>query len=47
MSRFRNLIVHRYWDVDYGRVHQTLQSSLEDFARYARAVLSYLDQFPG
>lgn len=43
MSRFRNLIVHRYWNVDYRRVHQTLCNSLDDFGQFARAVLSYLD----
>lgn len=43
MTRFRNLIVHRYWNVDYRRVYQTLQSSLDDFGLFARAVLSFLD----
>ncbi len=43
MSRFRNLLVHRYWEVDYRRVYSTLQSSLPDFGRYATAILAYLD----
>ena len=41
MIRFRNLIVHRYWEVDYRRVYQTLQSSLGDFAQFATAVLAF------
>lgn len=42
MARFRNLLVHRYWEIDYRRVHQVLRSSLEDFTLFAKDILRYL-----
>lgn len=38
MARFRNRLVHLYWEVDDARVHQYLQESLGDLDRFARAV---------
>lgn len=38
MARFRNRLVHLYWQVDDGRVHEYLQESLGDFDRFARAI---------
>ncbi len=43
MARFRNLLVHRYWTIDYGRVYQILNTSLEDLAEFACDVLRHLD----
>ncbi len=40
MARFRNRLVHLYWEVDDARVHQYLQESLGDLDRFARAVAS-------
>lgn len=44
MSRFRNLIVHRYWKVDYGVVYGILQSHLSDFRKFAVEIGDYLDR---
>ncbi|MEK7330917.1 MAG: DUF86 domain-containing protein [Candidatus Eisenbacteria bacterium] len=38
MARFRNRLVHLYWEVDDTRVQQYLKESLGDLDRFARAV---------
>ena len=38
MARFRNMLVHRYWAVDYDRVYDILQEHLGDFREFVRAV---------
>jgi uncharacterized protein YutE (UPF0331/DUF86 family) len=38
MARFRNRLVHMYWEVDDARVHEYLTSSLADFEYYAAAI---------
>ncbi len=43
MSRFRNLIVHRYWKVDYSLVYQILRDHLSDFRAFASQVEDYLE----
>jgi uncharacterized protein YutE (UPF0331/DUF86 family) len=38
LARFRNRLVHLYWDVDDGRIHEYLQTSLGDFERFAQNI---------
>lgn len=38
MAKFRNRLVHLYWDVDDGAVYGYLQESLADLERFAKAV---------
>lgn len=38
MARFRNRLVHLYWDVDSGELHAILQSRLSDFEQYLTAI---------
>jgi uncharacterized protein YutE (UPF0331/DUF86 family) len=38
MARFRNRLVHVYWDVDDRRVSEYLQESLGDLDRFALAI---------
>jgi uncharacterized protein YutE (UPF0331/DUF86 family) len=38
MARFRNLLVHRYWDVDPGRVLTYARESQADFEAYLKAI---------
>lgn len=38
MARFRNLLIHQYWGIDYQRIHQILQTHLVDFRHFVRAV---------
>ncbi len=44
MVRFRNLLVHRYWRVDYARVHDILQQHVGDFGQFCQQVEAYLDK---
>lgn len=43
MARFRNLVVHRYWEVDPGRVHEILRGHLDNYGRFAREILAFLE----
>jgi uncharacterized protein YutE (UPF0331/DUF86 family) len=38
MARFRNLLVHMYWKVDYGQVFDLLADRLEDLRAFSRAM---------
>ncbi len=42
MARFRNLLVHVYWTVDYGRVFDVLEHDLEDLRQFAGCVAALL-----
>ena len=42
MARFRNMLVHVYWKVDYDRVYAILQSHLGDLRAFIRAIGSLL-----
>ena len=42
MARFRNLIVHRYWETDPTRVLTYARENLGDFEAYLAAVEQYL-----
>ena len=42
MARFRNLLVHVYWIVDYGRVFDVLERDLDDLRTFSRAVAGLL-----
>ena len=43
MARFRNLLVHVYWDVDHQRVHTALQENLGELRDFAAAIAALLD----
>ena len=38
MARFRNRLVHLYWDVEDARVHAYLQEELGDLERFGEAI---------
>ena len=38
MARFRNMLVHVYWEVDYRRVYDILQEHLDDLRRFVQAI---------
>jgi uncharacterized protein YutE (UPF0331/DUF86 family) len=42
MARFRNLLVHVYWKIDYERVYDVVQGDLGDLRRFAAAVAQLL-----
>ena len=42
MVRFRNLLVHMYWKIDYRRVYKVIQENLDDLKAFSKAVASLL-----
>jgi uncharacterized protein YutE (UPF0331/DUF86 family) len=42
MARFRNLLVHMYWKIDYGKVYDIIQNSLDDLRVFSRAIAQLL-----
>jgi uncharacterized protein YutE (UPF0331/DUF86 family) len=42
MARFRNLLVHMYWKLDYGQVFGVLHENLDDLRAFAAAVVRLL-----
>ena len=46
MARFRNRLVHLYWEVDDQLVHQYLHTSLPDIEAFASAVAEFLLRSP-
>ena len=42
MARFRNLLVHVYWEVDYGRVFDVLETDLEDLRSFSQTIAALL-----
>jgi uncharacterized protein YutE (UPF0331/DUF86 family) len=40
MARFRNLLVHVYWEVDYGRVFDAIETELDDLTEFSSAIAS-------
>jgi uncharacterized protein YutE (UPF0331/DUF86 family) len=38
MARFRNLLVHVYWQIDYGRVFDLIEQDLDDLRRFSQIV---------
>jgi len=43
MARFRNRIVHFYWEMDLDEVYRLLTQKLTDFDEYLAAIEKYLD----
>jgi uncharacterized protein YutE (UPF0331/DUF86 family) len=42
MARFRNLLVHVYWQIDYGRVFDVIEHDLDDLRRFSQTVVALL-----
>ncbi|NOZ07057.1 MAG: DUF86 domain-containing protein [Chloroflexi bacterium] len=47
MARFRNRLVHLYWEVDPNTIYQILQENLADFDRFKTLVITYLARIEG
>ena len=43
MVKFRNRLVHLYWEVDNGQVHEILRCRLDDFKRFLNSLSNFLD----
>lgn len=44
MARFRNRLVHLYWDVDVQELRRILATRLDDFELYISAIGAHLDR---
>ena len=44
MAKFRNRLVHIYWEVDPENVYQFVQENLDDFKLFEKKVVAYLKQ---
>lgn len=42
MARFRNRLVHLYWDVDYGQIHEIITNHLNDLESFASQTTSLI-----
>lgn len=42
MSRFRNRLIHLYWEVDDNLIYEILQDRLEDFRQFLSEIATYL-----
>ena len=42
MARFRNLLVHMYWKVEYGTLYELIQHDLEDLRRFSKSIVALL-----
>ena len=42
MARFRNILVHRYWEVDNQKILDYARNNLEDFNLFMKAIVDYL-----
>ena len=45
MARFRNRLVHLYWEVDDGTVYEILQTHLPDFKKYLDQITQSLERW--
>lgn len=44
MAKFRNRLVHLYWEIDPETVYQLLQDNLDDFVLFQQKVVAFLNQ---
>ena len=44
MTKFRNRIVHLYWEIDDKVVYQIMQNNLNDFIEFKRKIKEYIKQ---
>ena len=45
-ARLRNLLVHRYWEIDDRRVYTSIEGGIEDFEVFKREVRSFMEETP-
>jgi len=42
MARFRNLLVHMYWKVDYATLYELIQHNLNDLRHFSETIVDLL-----
>jgi uncharacterized protein YutE (UPF0331/DUF86 family) len=43
MAKFRNRLVHLYWEIDDSQVHEILQNRLNDFKLFLDSIAAFLE----
>ena len=43
MAKFRNRLVHMYWDIDKELVHKYVMDNIEDFRLFQEKIVEYLN----
>jgi uncharacterized protein YutE (UPF0331/DUF86 family) len=46
MVRFRNRLVHMYWEVDPHQIHEILRERLDDLVIFREGIVRYLEREP-
>lgn len=44
MARFRNRLVHVYWEIDTSKVYQYIKENINDFEVFARYTLAFIEK---
>ena len=44
-TRLRNILVHRYWDVDDKKVYQSAKEEISDFKEFAELILKVIKKW--
>lgn len=42
MARFRNLLVHLYWEIDHKRVHESLSRRIEALKTFVKRIVEWM-----
>lgn len=42
MARFRNLLIHMYWKVDYDTLYEIIQNHLNDLRQFSKTIVALL-----
>jgi uncharacterized protein YutE (UPF0331/DUF86 family) len=43
MAKFRNRLVHIYWDIDDTRIYTILEDHIGDFKKFLNSIASFLE----
>ncbi|MCS7193098.1 MAG: DUF86 domain-containing protein [Armatimonadetes bacterium] len=44
MARFRNLLVHLYWEIDHNKVHESLPQRIEVLKTFSRRIVEWMKE---
>lgn len=47
MAKFRNRLVHVYWDLDSGQIYEIIRNNIDDFDKFLKATANYIDRKRG
>ncbi len=42
MARFRNRLIHIYWDIDDQEIHRIIKENLNDFEQFLKAIKTFI-----